>query len=282
MKRAMTIPAVLIIMSIVLAGCATQYVCPDGTSVSTPEKCKAAESPEPEAASGEDTMIAADDPLQEAETEPEPAPPAESMLSDEETQPKEEAQNQMPEPEEGPANEIIMLLKKGTEYDDGLVYTYYGPEEKNQGDTYSFKGTRVRIDLFLLQTFRDLPVTVVYFGIGDPAGEGYCEDIRKGECSDPNKKVSVPAEEVFRKSPFGWAKEVVEARETGSETINNRKALIVEFTSKDGTKGEMWVEAYYGIPMRVKTGTETYEYRDLSFTPVKDEELNHQEIELLP
>ncbi|MFH1590384.1 MAG: hypothetical protein ABIC95_00500 [archaeon] len=267
--RSKHITILLIIAALLLAGCGQkEYVCPDGSIVSSPTQCvttdpsEAATEPEPT-------------PMPEPEVEPEP--PLEMEPPEPETPPAETEPTE-PVVKEGD-EELFELLESGAAFTGGVSYTLYTPDEVQDGDRYHILNRKYKVELFEYITDGDKPMTVMYGALGNSLAAGFCEDIKKGICTSPNEKITIPTERFLKTSPMDWAGLVSYAKELGSETINNRNALIIDFKTPDGTNGKMWVEAYYGLPMKVEADSGTYEYRDMTFNKVEQTEMEHEEIE---
>ncbi|NOZ81145.1 MAG: hypothetical protein GXP63_05730 [DPANN group archaeon] len=156
-------------------------------------------------------------------------------------------------------------------------YQYYGPGPRDDDVKILVKGDRTKLIYRVPITHKSFQFDTVYLTAENSAGVAYCENIDKGACINPNHEFSVASADFTYKLPSEWIDETIVAEETSSEFIGNRNALKLAVTTDLG-KGIMWIDDFYGMPVKVRINSTEWEYRDIVFNAVSDEEMTHQHI----
>ena len=252
-KSILALLAILVIAMFVVAGCGGQKAsAPDDEPAPVPKKTAPSPAPEPE----EETQMAKPEP--KAAPEPEAAPE--------------------PAPTKAVSKKVAELLKKHSRvtsmnylYQDRLNYPMEWP-------TY-VKGSKMAIDLRELEEIdNDVFISKVYLDTSSKSAKAYCES-KVYRCKDPNQALDVTFAKYKHKTPLEWIKEVTYAESAGEETMQQRLTVKITY-EEDGKQVSMWVDDYYGIPMRVeiKDGSDVkkYIFEDLAINAVSDSDITHQ------
>ena len=83
------------------------------------------------------------------------------------------------------------------------------------------------------------------------------------------------------KTPDQWLEMIPShARAVSGEQIDGRNVLVLEYMRNDGSTVRMWVDRYYGVPVKVlaflsepENELERYIFKDLTINSVKTEDV---------
>jgi hypothetical protein len=245
---------VLVMVAILaVAGCQTQEVVPSKPASSTPVVTKAPSSPVEEDSSSSSASYV-DDSYEEEEVDT-----------------------------RVPTKKVRDILAKQGDKVTSMSYLYQDPSNKPEKDEVYVKGSKVKIALAQLDHVEDdLYIDHVYIDKSTQTALGYCEDIIY-RCKDPNKAFPVSYEKYARKNPVEWIDGVTYAEEVGSEMFDDRMMMVLQF-EKGGNNIKMWVDTYYGVPLKIEVGSgadvDTYLFSRIAFNSVTDDQLTHPKIEL--
>lgn len=178
---------------------------------------------------------------------------------------------QVAKEDQGLDEEIAKILAK-RERVKSLTYTYYDSEQGAQGDHYAVLGSKIRVDNFIPQNYHKEDLhTVVFIDRELGIQVGYCRDESRCKDIDPNKKVT-PFKNYDRRTPFDWANLIKNGKIVNTQTIDGRNTINIE-TTIDGVPTLMWIDTYYGIPMKVQQGDFVITFDEIAFNTVKPEEV---------
>lgn len=241
---------VLAVVILFVTSCAPMpryYVCPDGSKVLNPDDCLGV---------GEEEEEEKDEPG----AEPEP-------VVEEETK------------EPDVISEEAQALFDSISKVNSVQYNYVESPETMPEHTYYVSRDKMRIDLEeRVKLSKTESYDNVYLDLVDETAVAYCEYMDRTICPDRDKAYEVEFEDYYIETPFDWVAKITGAELTGrSQTMENRNAIEVEF-EVDGESGTMFVDSFFGIPMKITMGDKSYEFRNL-FTQISPEELEHQSIE---
>lgn len=223
MKRIISL--LIILFLIVLAGCAKQYVCPDGTTVLDPNMCKKEEP-------------------KTIEIIEEPKKPIVEEI--EEIEEKEEPKVIVKEIDQ----EIQEFIDKVNAYDN---YEFrYTPADSAYSMEVAVKGDRLSYQFkdYTKQQDIDEFYDIVVLDLTQKTAYQYCES--KTKCSDANREFTRQIDYEDRKIPT--LQEVMDSlvitKIIGDEMMMQRSSKKVEYTDTDGISGTMWIDKFFGTPLR--------------------------------
>ena len=213
------IPCVFLLLVLMVSSCSTQFVCPDGSIVDSPNKC-----------------------------------------------PRDEVQKKVvQEGVVGFSDGLLELIQKGQNVQS---FTYDFKEvNKPKDPTYSFKiyGSKVKRYLPIkTSVLNQNELDVIIFDRTSKTAIGYCESekycIKQGEIG------TLEFSQYYVTTPFDWLDKIQRAKiETKNEKMFGRDVWKV--IANDG-EFTIWIENYYGVPLKVSIGSETFEFRNPKFNTI--------------
>lgn len=173
-----------------------------------------------------------------------------------------------------------LLAKQGLKV-KSMNYLYQDPQNTPEKDEVFVKGNKLKIKLAQLDhVVNDVYVDTIYIDRAAGEAAGYCEK-KIYRCRDPNTPHAVAYEKYNKKTPVDWIKGVAYAEEVGSETMDNRDVLVVEYKEKDA-QVKMWIDTFYGVPLKIEvmqgSKVDTSIFEDISFNSVDDSSLVHADV----
>jgi len=182
-------------------------------------------------------------------------------------------QNNKAPVEELPA-EIGEILAKSSNV-KSMTY-YYRRIDKPLEAPLQFwiKGPIVKRELPVqTQVYQKNEMDVIMFNIIDKTATAYCES--KKFCIKNGEIGPVDYDKYYIKTPFEWREEIISAEKLTEEIIEKRKVWLLK--ANDGVL--MWIDTYYGLPLRVEVGPERHEFQEIVFNAVEDAEVSFVERE---
>jgi hypothetical protein len=220
--------SLILLTVVILTGCATTYVCPDGSRVKDPTECKQYQE------QGKVTVEIEKPAVEDADD------------AAEETNGK----TYVTVVEKNVEPEFQDFVDKVYTYDN-YQYRYTGPNSaysmevsvKGNRMGYYFKDYALKygIDEFYDHVMLDMSQETAY---------QYCES--KSKCSDENREFARQVDYSDRKIPtlIDVMDSIVTAKIVADEMMMQKSSKKVEYTDKDGITGVMWVDKYFGTPLR--------------------------------
>jgi len=224
------IPCVFLLLVLMVSSCSTQFVCPDGSIVDSPNKC-----------------------------------------------PRDEVQKKVvQEGVVGFSDGLLELIQKGQNVQS---FTYDFKEvNKPKDPTYSFKiyGSKVKRYLPIkTSVLNQNELDVIIFDRTSKTAIGYCESekycIKQGEIG------TLEFSQYYVTTPFDWLDKIQRAKiETKNERMFGRDVWKV--IANDG-EFTIWIENYYGVPLKVSIGSETFEFRNPKFNTLNGSDVAFVDME---
>lgn len=254
---------------ILVTGCSTKYVCPNGEVKDNWKQCV-----------NEDEEIEANNPMEESpiqkSQEPlNPVPKVEDQEKVEEVKTSKEevvSEVKVVKRNEFISNDIQEILNyvsrvKSLRFD-------YKEERSATTDIYDIylKGDKMKIYLPIkTQVLNSLDFDSIIIkgkkAFKNCERERWCIEVGEfGEISYNKYKIITPIE---------WNAKIKNPKEIGTEMYNGRKVLILE--DSDGTI--YTVDKYYGVPLKVENNTNLYMYDNVIFNGVQDSDLTFKIIQ---
>lgn len=257
MKSYILLPIVLLL---VIAGCSsTQFVCPDGTVVDDASLCTIEEA---------DTQIVEENPL-------EANPLTKAIVEKEKVEEKETIPTRVEHTTTGIArymdSDVRVLIEKSwdvqsVEYDYKRVHI---PEEPQLA--MWVKGDKAKQSVVIeTDTLYQNAYDVIVFDTSRREAYAFCE--QEDYCEQQGEYSDLPFEEHFVWTPFTWLTEIRYAEVVGGANLFNRKTHKISVN--DGEM-EMWLDDFFGVPLKVVRGEEQYEFRNPDFNSLTDEDVGY-------
>ena len=99
--------------------------------------------------------------------------------------------------------------------------------------------------------------TYIYVDKNLKTAASYCEH---RQCANPGKYQDLNYQASLIPTPFDWLQGVTSAEKIGEQQIDRRATWKVQTN-----KGVLWLDTYYGIPLQVEEGGNTYNYMEVNF-----------------
>ena len=151
-----------------------------------------------------------------------------------------------------------------------LIYDYQEDLLRIKAEIYhtALKGNTMKLEIppgsDILNT---MELDTVIFDIPSGKGTGYCASEKY--CITTGEMGPVDFTDYYQQTPFDWLSQITEAEKIVEENLQNRKVWKVLVNGEDF----YWIDTYYGIPLRVENQGTVYEYDNMLFNKVSDEDL---------
>jgi uncharacterized protein YceK len=165
--------------------------------------------------------------------------------------------------------DIAPLLKLASTKVKSLSYKYMGPETDNKLYNIYLKGSKMSIYPFDRNEYSaPNAYDVIYLDTAAKTAVSYCTH---QTCVPKGKRSDLTYSAVYLATPIDWLSGITSAKKAGSETIEKRAVTIVETN-----KGKMWIENFYGVPVKIEKDGTTYTFQGMGFNGVSDSQVAPQ------
>ncbi len=114
---------------------------------------------------------------------------------------------------------------------------------------------------------------VIIFNLADKTATVYCES--KKFCIKTGNVGAVDFNQYYVKTPLDWVDGVTSAEKKGEARLANRNVWILQLDENV----TLWVDTYFGVPLRVDNGQERYEFQNSIFNSVEEKDVQFIERE---
>jgi len=157
-----------------------------------------------------------------------------------------------------------------------LSYTYFGPPNQALGLDFTYISNSIKVRYASTQwDDRKNPYDTVYLNSYSKSAVGYCENMG---CNNKDLKITLSYDDHYRIMPLEILDTITFAEQTGTERIDNRDAIILNFEDAQKRTGTMSVDSFWGLPLQIEYLTPTHfkiEYRDIAVNSVTDSDVMH-------
>lgn len=221
----------VLVMLMLFTGCYSKYVCPDGSTVNDPSKCPTVEELKETAEEMEESL----EKLKESVEEIDEIPDGEKFVT---------------VPEKRVEPEFQDFVDDVNTYDN-YEFKYTGPESAYNMEV-SVKGDRLKYyfkDYTIKHDIAEFYDTVV-LDMENKAAYQYCGN--KVKCSDSTMGFYRVVDYADKKIPTlqEVMNSITEAEIIGDEMVMQKSSKKVEYTDDEGITGIMWVDKFFGVPLR--------------------------------
>jgi hypothetical protein len=151
--------------------------------------------------------------------------------------------------------------------------------DKRGGHQYYVRGNKVKIDP-IQSIVREADIDVVFLDTTAKTAVAYCID--STGCDTPNDPMAQRYGDWDIVLPEEWIEQAKYGKITKSLTFLSRPVTVVQYGA-DGKYYEVYIDNYFGYPLRVAIATDAemtniiggYEYRDMAFNSIKDTDVVH-------
>jgi hypothetical protein len=171
------------------------------------------------------------------------------------------------EPKQEIATEVKELLDKHKTRVKSIYYKYRGPETGTNFYEFYIKDYKIKYNPFLEIKSLDKPDSYDSIFIDNSAktAQSYCI---AAYCAYKGKKADLNYNDAYISTVFDWVDGLVQAKKIGEEVIDNRNTWKIETN-----KGVLWIDTFYGIPLKVDSSGKTYKFEQISVNSVQDSDV---------
>lgn len=172
-----------------------------------------------------------------------------------------------PEPVDEVSAEVKDLLAKSQTRVQSIFYKYKGPETGDDFYDFYIKGVKIKYNPYLPIKTLDKPESYDSIFIDSVAGtaQSYC---MAAYCAYKGKKEDLIYKDVYIQTVFDWIADLTIAKKVGEEVIDSRSTWKIETN-----KGFLWVDSFYGIPLKAESGGKTYRFQKIAVNSVQDSDV---------
>lgn len=192
--------------------------------------------------------------------------PGQVPQESEQKQPQENVEDQQPIPVQQIPPEIKELFEKSKTRVKSAYYKYRGPETGSNFYEFYVKDAKIKYKPHVdVKTF-DQPESYdsVFIDKVARTAASYCE---AAYCAYKGKKQSLNYEQAYIMTILDWI-EVEQAKKVGEEVIDSRSTWKLETNL-----GILWIDTFYGIPLRVESNGKTYRFEQFAANSVQDSDV---------
>ncbi|MEK6983610.1 MAG: hypothetical protein AABX33_03480 [Nanoarchaeota archaeon] len=168
------------------------------------------------------------------------------------------------------SQEVKELLLKSKTKISSVYYTYRGPETTIKGDNYYefyVKGNKVKYKpAFETKVFDQKDsFDSIFFDTAAKTAESYCS---AAFCTYKGKKADLNYGQSYILSVLDWIDYITRAKKVGEEIIDDRSTWKI-----DTDVGMIWIDTFYGVPLKIESGGKTYRFQSISVNSVTDSDV---------
>lgn len=162
--------------------------------------------------------------------------------------------------------EIKELFEKSKTRVSNVYYHYRGPETGSNFHDFYIKGSKIKIKPHLEIKTLDKPESYdsIFIDKAIRTAASYCEAVY---CAYKGKKEDLNYGQAYILTIFDWI-EVEQATKVGEEVIDSRSTWKIETNL-----GFIWVDTFYGIPLKAEANGKIYRFEQISVNSVQDSDV---------
>ena len=166
-------------------------------------------------------------------------------------------------------SEVKELLDKSKTKVKNIYYKYRGPQTGSNYYEFYVKESKIKYKPYLeIKTLdQQNSYDSIFIDKTAKTAKSYCE---AAYCQYKGKKADLSYEDAYIPTIFDWIEGLTEAKKVGEEVIDDRSTWKLETN-----KGTLWVDAFYGIPLKVESGGKVYRFQQISVNSVQDSDVMH-------
>jgi len=171
------------------------------------------------------------------------------------------------QPASGISDEVKDLLAKSKTRVNGIYYKYRGPQTGNNFFEFYVKGTKIMYKPARELKSLDRPDSYDSIFIDKTAktAQSYCIDRM---CVYKGKKADLNYADSYINTILDWTSVITTATKVGEEVIDDRSVWKVETNV-----GILWLDTFYGIPLKMELGGQTYRFQQIAPNSVQDSDV---------
>jgi hypothetical protein len=162
--------------------------------------------------------------------------------------------------------EVLDMLNKHKTKVSSIQYNYKGPETSNNYHKFYIKGTKIKYEPYLaIKTLdREDSYDTIFIDTAAKTAQSYCI---AAYCKYSGLKENLNYDDAYIDTIFDWLK-VTQATKVGEEVIDSRSTWKLQTN-----KGIIWVDTFYGVPLKADADGVVYKFEQLSVGSVTDADI---------
>ena len=162
--------------------------------------------------------------------------------------------------------DVLELLNKHKTKVSSIYYKYRGPETGNDFYEFYVRGSKIKYKPSLETKSLDKPDSydAIFIDKTAKTAQSYC---LATYCAYKGKKADLSYATAYISTVFDWI-DVTSAEKVGEEVIDSRSTWKLETN-----KGIIWMDTFYGIPLKAESGGKTYRFEQISINNVQDSDV---------
>lgn len=163
--------------------------------------------------------------------------------------------------------EVKELLDKSKAKVKSAYYKYYGPETGANFYEFYLKDSKIKYNPNReLKTLDRLDsYDTIFIDKSLKTAESHCVATY---CTYKGKKQDLDYDDAYIPTIIDWGSGLTYAKKIGEEVIDDRSTWKV-----DSSKGTLWIDIFYGIPLKVDSSGKSYRFRQISVNSVQDSDV---------
>lgn len=160
--------------------------------------------------------------------------------------------------------DVRELLDKPKTRIKSIYYKYRGPETGNNFYEFYVKGDKIKYKPARELQSLDQPNSYDSIFIDKTAktAQSYCLE---PYCKYKGKKEDLNYDDAYMPTILDWVSGLTQAIKIGEEVIDERNTWKIETS-----KGILWVDTFYGVPLKVDSSGKIYRFQQISVNSVQD------------
>lgn len=163
--------------------------------------------------------------------------------------------------------EVKELLDKSKTKVKNIYYKYRAPQTGSNYYEFYAKENKIKYKPYLEIKTLDQPDSYdsVFIDKTAKTAKSYCE---AAYCQYKGKKADLSYEDAYMPTIFDWIEGLTEAKKIGEEVIEERSTWKLETS-----KGVLWIDTFYGIPLKAESNGNVYKFQQISVNSVQDSDV---------
>lgn len=181
-------------------------------------------------------------------------------------QPKADTKTAQEKPVQSISAEVKELIAKHESRVSNVYYKYRGPETGSNFHEFYIKGDKVKYRPYRELKSLDQPESFdsIFIDKAAKTAQSYCTE---AYCAYKGKKADLNYDEAYIPTIFDWI-DVNEAKKVGEEVVDDRATWKVQTD-----KGILWIDTFYGIPLKADASGKIYRFEQISANSVQDSDV---------
>lgn len=177
-------------------------------------------------------------------------------------QPKSETKP-LQKPVQSISAEVKELIAKHESRVSNIYYKYRGPETGANFHEFYIKGDKIKYRPYRELKSLDRPESFdsIFIDKAAKTAQSYCTE---AYCAYKGKKADLNYDEAYIPTIFDWI-DIKEGNKVGEEVIEDRATWKVQTG-----KGILWIDTFYGIPLKADADGKIYKFEQISTNSVQD------------